>query len=52
MVSNSEGPEYRVERIICSASQNGRVTCTGCSDRELPGLSLLKSGNKSAPIHM
>jgi hypothetical protein len=51
MVNNSEGPEYPVERIICSASQNGNVICTGCSDRELPGLSLLKSGNKSAPIH-
>jgi hypothetical protein len=51
-VSNSEGPEYPVERIICSASQKGHVTCTAYSDRELPGLSLLKSGNKSAPIHM
>jgi hypothetical protein len=50
-VSNSEGTEYPVERIICSASRNGHVTCTGCSDRELPGLSLLKSGDKSAPIH-
>jgi hypothetical protein len=50
-VSNSEGPEYPVERIICSTSQNGHVTCTGCSDRELPGSSSLKSGKKSAPIH-
>jgi hypothetical protein len=50
-VNNSEGPEYRVERIIRSTSQNGHVTCTGCSDRQLPGSSLLKSGNESAPIH-
>jgi hypothetical protein len=49
-VSNSEGPEYPVVRIICSTSQNGHVTCTGCSDRELPGSSL-ESGTESAPIH-
>ena len=50
-VSNSEGPEYPVERIMCSTSQNGHVTRTGCSDRELPGSLSLKSGKESAPIH-
>jgi len=30
-VNNSEGPEYPLERIICPTSQNGPVTCTGCS---------------------
>ena len=44
-VSNSEGPEHAVVRIICSTSQNGHVTFTGCSDRELPGSSSLESGN-------
>jgi hypothetical protein len=43
-VNKYEGPEHPVKRIICSTSQNGRVTCTGCSDRELPGSSSLKSG--------
>ena len=43
-VNKSEGPEYPVQRIICSARQNGHSTCTGCSDRELPGSSSLKSG--------
>ena len=42
--SESEGPKYPVGRIICSTSQNGRGTCTGCSDRELPGSSSLKPG--------
>jgi len=51
-VSNSEGPEYPVERIRCSTSQNGHDTCTGCSDRELPDSSSSKSGKESAPIHM
>jgi hypothetical protein len=52
MVNNSEVSEYPVERIICSTTQNGLVTSTGCSDRELSGSSLLESGNESAPIHM
>jgi hypothetical protein len=51
-VSNSEGPEYPVERIICSNSQNRHVTCTGYSDRELPGSSSVESGKESAPSHM
>ena len=49
-VNNSEGPEYPADRIICSTSQNGHLTGTGCSDRELPGSSSLKSGKESAPI--
>jgi hypothetical protein len=48
-VSNSEGPEYPAERIICSTSQSGHVTCTS-SDRDLLGFSS-ESGNKSAPFH-
>jgi len=51
-VNKSEGPEYPVGRIICSTSQNGHVTYTGCSDREIPNSSSLKSGKESVPIHM
>ena len=42
--TESEGPKYPVGRIICSTSQNGHGTCTGCSDREHPGSSSLKPG--------
>jgi hypothetical protein len=51
-VNNSEGPESPVERIKCSTSQNGHVTCTGYSDRELPGFSSLESGKEFALSHM
>ena len=51
-VSNSEGPEYSVQSIIFLTSQNGYVTCTGCSERELLGSSSLESGKESAPILM
>jgi len=50
--SNSEGPEYSVQSIIFSTSQNGHVTCTGCSERELPGSSSLESGKEAAPSLM
>jgi hypothetical protein len=52
LLNKSEGPEYSKERIKCSISQNGHVTCTEYSDRGLPGSSWLESGKESAPTHM
>ena len=51
-VNMSESPECPVGSIVCSSSQNGHVTCTGCSDKELPGSSSLDSGKLSAPSLM
>jgi hypothetical protein len=51
-VNKSQGPEYPAERIICYTVQNVHVTCTGYSDRELPGSSSLESGKESATSHM
>jgi hypothetical protein len=50
-VNNSEGPEHTVEKIICSTSQHGHVTCSGLSDKERLGCSSLKSGKESARSH-
>jgi len=51
-ISNSEGPEYSVQSIIFLTSQNVHVTCTGCTERELPGSSPLESGKEPAPSLM